>query len=180
MSYTIPEIIVWSEISQPLARMGEAKRLALGDNAADVDLDMKLYDTRIDVAYAYAQNADADILHIMGNYLLMLCGRYLFQSQATIAGGGSITPIVPGTGPTPPYYDFTVNASTSFILTAATSKTFPSSWIGYNILFVRNSITQSTVNDGVTTAYSWDKTTGILTLINGAAQTGELFQIYPF
>jgi len=78
MAYSIPEIITWAKICQPLARVGEAKRLADGDPAADVDLDIKLYMTRKDVEYAYAQNADSAILHTMGNYLLALCGVYLF------------------------------------------------------------------------------------------------------
>jgi hypothetical protein len=175
MAYTIPEIITWSRICQPLARIGEAKRLVKGDKDADPDLDIKLYMTRKDVEYAYAQNADSDILHIMGNYLLMLCGRYLFQAQQTNVGGGTITPITPGTMPDP--YDFEVSAS-SFIATGATTKTFPTSWQGLNMLFVRNNITQSTVNQG-SSYYSWDKTTRLFTLINGAAQSTELFQIYP-
>lgn len=177
MAYTIPEIIIWSKISQPLARIGEAKRKSFGDNSADTELDMKLYDTRADVQYAYDQSADADIQFIMGNYLLALCGRYLFQAQATTVGGGTITPIVPGTGPTP--YDFVVDA-TSFILNGATSKTLPSNWIGFNILLVINSITQSTVDDGVTAAYSWNKTTAGLTFIHRTIATGDLIQIYPF
>lgn len=176
MAYTIPEIILWGQISQPLARIGESKRKALGDNAADVDLDIKLYNTIIDVSYAYNQNADSAIQFTMGNYLLALCGRYLFTAQATIAGGGSITPITPG-GITPDPYDFEVGAS-SFIATGETTKTFPATWIGYNILFIRNSITQSLTNQGAT-YYSWNKLTGAFVLISGAAQAGELFQIYP-
>jgi hypothetical protein len=175
MAYTIPEIITWAKIAQPLARVGEAKRLADGDDAADVDLDIKLYMTRKDVEYAYAQNSDSAILHTMGNYLLMLCGVYLFQAQQTNVGGGIITPITPGTMPDP--YDFEVDGS-SFIATGETTKIFPTSWQGLNMLFVRNNITQSTVNQGAS-YYSWDKTTRTFTLINGAANAGELFQIYP-
>src|SRR5690349_15689578 len=96
MAYTIPQIIGWMAASQPLARIGEAKRLALGDKAADVDLDIKLYDTRLDIAYAYAQNADSDILFSIGNYGLSLCGRYLFPAQQQ-TGGGTVTPISPNT-----------------------------------------------------------------------------------
>lgn len=94
MSYTIPQILGWMAISQPLARIGEEKRKALGDNAADVDLDVKLYITRLDLQYAYNQSADADILFIMGNYGLMLCGRYLFPAQQA-TGNNPVTPISP-------------------------------------------------------------------------------------
>ena len=179
MAYTIPEIITWAKICQPLARIGEAKRLAEGDTAADVDLDIKLYITRKDVEYEYAQDQSSTNLFAMGNYLLSLCGRYLFQAQQTTIGGGSVTPVTPGLAANP--YDFTV-ASDSFITTGTQSKVFPSSWIGYQILFVRNHITQSTINEGGT-YYSWDSGTGTITLYptgaGGQAQVGEIFQIFP-
>jgi hypothetical protein len=182
MAYTIPEIITWMKICQPLARVGEAKRFANGDISADVDLDIKLYMTRRDIEYAYAQNADADILHSIGNFGLALCGVYLFQAQATTVGGGTITPITPG-GIFPDPYDFDVSA-TSFIVTGATSKVFPSSWIGLNILLIRGHITQSKVNNGVDDYYSWDRTTATIYFFGqapstGAAVLGENIQIYP-
>lgn len=175
MAYTIPQILNWADIAQPLARVGEATRKARGDSGADPDLDIKIYLTKADVRYEYAQDPSGDNIFSMGNYLLSLMGIYLFQAQDASGGGGSISPVTPGTIPDP--YDFEVSAS-SFIATSATTKTFPSSWVGLNVLFVRGGITQSTVNQGGT-YYSWSKTSGTLTLINGAAQATELFQIYP-
>ena len=180
MAYTTPQIIQWAKIAQPLARIGETKRWSNGDTSADVDLDVKLYMTRLDVEYAYAQNADSAILFSMSNYLLSLMGIYFLEAQGYSGGGGSITPINPSNAPQS--YDFEVSAS-SFIATGAISKVFPSSWSGFNILFVRNSITQSLVNQGGV-YYSWDKLTTTLTLLAndppyGAAQETELFQIYP-
>ena len=67
MAYTIPQIIGWMAASQPLAKIGEAKRLAEGDGSADTELDIKLYNTRLDIQYAYNNNADADIQFIMGD-----------------------------------------------------------------------------------------------------------------
>lgn len=177
MAYLVTDIIEWSKISQPLARYGEAKRAASGDDAADVDLDMKLYDTRIDVQNAYDADPTSNETYSSANYLLTLIGRYLFPAQQATGGGGSITPIVPG-GVIPDEYDFDVDGS-SFIVAGATSKTLPIEWSGLNILFIRGHITQSTVNNGVDTSYTWNKTTRILTLFNGAAQTGENFQIFP-
>lgn len=176
MAYTIPEIIIWAKISQPLARIGEAKKLANGNKNADVNLDMKLYNTRADVQYEYDQDPSSDNLFLIGNYLLALCGVYLFQAQATTIGGGTITPITPSDSPDP--YDFDVSAS-SFIITGASSKVFPAAWVGFNILFVRGHITQSVVDNGVDTAYSWDRGTATLTLLNGAAQVGENLQFFP-
>jgi len=180
MAYSAAQIIQWMKISQPLARYGESKRWYNGDKSADLDLDMKLYITRKDIQYALDQNSDADILFTIGNYGLALCGIYLFQAQAQTGGGGSVTPVNPSD--MPDKYDFEVSAS-SFISSGATSKAFPSSWVGFDILFVRNNITQSVVNQGAV-YYSWDKTTATLYLYgpaptNGASQLGELFQIYP-
>lgn len=176
MAYPIPQILTWSKMCQPLARIGEAKKSA-SDKTRDTDLDMKIYLTRKDVEYEYAQDPSSDKLFSMGNYLLSLCGVYLFTAQQMTAGGGSVTPVSPSLIPDP--YDFEVDAS-SFIATGDTTKTFPGSWEGFNILFVRNHITQSIVNDGGgNTYYSWDKTNAILTLFNGAAQSTEIFQIYP-
>ncbi len=96
MAYTIPQIIGWMAICQPLARYGESKKRSLGDTSADPDLDIKLYNTRLDIQYAYDNSADSSILHSIGNYGLALCGAYLFQAQ-TASGGGTVTPISPNT-----------------------------------------------------------------------------------
>lgn len=96
MAYSIPQIVGWMAVCQPLARIGEVKRLANGDTSADVDLDIKLYDTRRDIEYEYAQDPISDNLFAIGNYGLSLCGIYLFQAmQAT--GGGAVVPISPVT-----------------------------------------------------------------------------------
>ncbi len=177
MAYLIPDIIQWAKISAPLARYNQAKKRATTGGSIERDLDVELYVTRRDVQYAYDQNADSDIQFTTGNYLLALCGIYLFQAQTITGGGGSITPVTPSVAPDP--YDFDVDASTSFILAGATTKTLPSAWVGFNILFVRGHITQSKVDNTVDTCYAWDKANAILTLINGAAQLGENFQIFP-
>lgn len=177
MAYTIPEIVTWAKICQPLAAIGEAKKNN-SDRSKNVDLHIELFLTRKDVEYEYSQDPTSSNLFSMGNYLLSLCGVYLFQAQQATIGGGSVTPVTPGLAPTA--YDFVVDAS-SFIATGTTSKTFPSNWIGYNILFVRDHVTQSILNDGLGgTYYSWDRGTATLTLYNGAAADTETFQIYPF
>ena len=179
MAYTLPEIIVWSKMCQPLARIGEAKKLANGDRSADVDLDIKIYITRKDTEYSYAQEPTSDDTFAIGNYLLALCGIYLFTAQQATIGGGTITPVTPPGITTPNPYDFIVGGI-SFISAGQTSKVFPSEWIGYNILFVRNHVTQSVLDDGIgSTYYSWDKTTATLILFNGAAVDTEVFQIFP-
>jgi hypothetical protein len=163
-------------MSQCFARIGEAKK-RLSGRTFDENLDIKLFLTRKDCEYEYAQDPNSTNLFSIGNYLLALCGVYLFQAQQAIAGGGSITPITPGLAPTP--YDFIVEIG-AFIEPGATTKVFPSSWIGFNILFVRNHVTQSIINDGNgSTYYSWDRGTASLTLFNGAAVDTEPFQFFP-
>ena len=105
-----------------------------------------------------------------------LCAPYNVQA-AIISGstsGGSVSPINPGTAPTP--YDFIVSGN-SFIPAGDSTKTIYS-FIGYNMLFIRNGIPQSQIDSGGS-FYSWSKQTGIFTC-TGAAATDEVFQLYPF
>lgn len=99
MAYTIPQIVGWMAVSQPLARIGESKKRATKGSVIDKDLDIKLYNTRADISYEYAQDPTSDNLFAMGNYGLSLCGVYLFQAMSA-TGGGAVTPITPVT-PTP-------------------------------------------------------------------------------
>jgi hypothetical protein len=95
------------------------------------------------------------------------------EAQQISGTAGTIAPVNPTAIPTP--YDFIVS-STSLIPTGGTTLTI-SPYIGFNLLFVRNGIPQSTVNVGQS-YYSWDKTIGLLT-IHPAAFEGEQFQLYP-
>lgn len=177
MAYSVSNIIDWSKISQPLARYYEAKKKAFthGVTINDKDLDIKIYNTRKDIEYAYAQDPDSDETYQQANFLLSLIGVYLFQAQAATGGGGSITPITPGTS-IPEPYEFEVDG-TSFIATGDSGKQI-TAFRGYNIIFVRNNITQSQVNQGGT-YFTWDRASGTFSLGNGSANAGELFQIYP-
>ena len=175
MAYSIPNIIQWAKASQALAAIGEGKNLATRNGTIEDGLDVKLYTERKSLEYAYAQDPSSNQTFLVGQGVLALCGQYIFEAQEATGSGGSITPITPSNAPDE--YDFEVSAS-SFIADGDSSVTFPPSWEGFNILFVRNNITQSKVNQGGT-YFSWDKTTRTFTLINGNANTGELFQIYP-
>lgn len=115
-----------------------------------------------------------DTLRGVANYLYWLTGRFGLQAQYALGGGGGT--VVPGGVVSVPIpLQFIVDASTSFMIDGQSSVTI-SGFIGYNLLFTRGGIPQSTV---VTepTYYTWNKTTGLFT-INIAAVTGELFQIY--
>jgi len=112
----------------------------------------------------------------VANYLYWLCGKFALEGQFIITGtgGGSVVPINPGATPNP--IEFEVSGS-SFMVNGQSTVTIPT-FIGYNLLFVRNNVPQSIINTGAS-YFSWNKTTGIFTC-NPAAVTGELFQLYPF
>lgn len=178
MAYAPSDIIQWAKICQPLARFYQSKDLATIQGSVVNDLDMALYDTRLDVQYELDKDPTGDIIYPIANYLFSLEFPFVFAAMAATGGGGSITPVTPGGSPDP--YDFEVTSS-SFIVSGDTSKII-TSFIGFNLLFVRNNITQSIVNQG-SSYYSWNKNNGQFVLLNGsgsgAANLGELFQLYP-
>lgn len=179
MSYAISDIITWAKASQALAYMGEKKKLALQHGTIEEDLHIKLYLERKSLEYSYAQDPTSDQTYQIGQWVLALCGEYLFPAQVATGGGGSISPVVPGGLPLPIEFEVT---SSSYITSGSTSKVI-TDFIGFNLIFIRNHITQSTINQG-DTYHSWNRTTGTLNLFgpapaNGAAQLSELFQLYP-
>lgn len=112
----------------------------------------------------------------VANYLYWLCGKFALDAQYIITGtgGGSVVPINPGATPNPIEFEVTIN---SFIPEGGSTVTIPS-FAGYNLLFVRNNIPQSTVDLGGS-YYTWVKSSGLFTCY-GPAVGGELFQLYPF
>lgn len=114
----------------------------------------------------------------VANYLYWLCGKFALEGQYLITGtgGGTVIPINPGANPNP--IEFEVDA-TSYMINGQSTITIPS-FIGYNLLFVRNNVPQSIVDMGGGSSYfSWNKITGTF-ICSPAATTGELFQLYPF
>ena len=112
----------------------------------------------------------------VANYLYWLCGKFALEGQyiLTGTGGGTVVPVNPVETPNPIEFEVT---ATSFMIDGQSSIAI-TSYIGYNLLFVRNNIPQSIVNMG-NSHFTWDKTIGLFTCY-GAASSGELFQLYPF
>ena len=113
----------------------------------------------------------------VANYLYWLCGKFALEGQYIItgAGGGSVVPINPSANPNP--IEFEVNTTSSYMINGQSTATIPS-FVGYNLLFVRNNVPQSIVDSGGS-YFSWNKTTGVF-VCSPAATTSELFQLYPF
>lgn len=123
--------------------------------------------------WQYEGDPTESTLRGVANYLIWLCGTFGSQAQYAISGttGGSIVPIMGVPNP----IEFVVDA-TSYIPDGDSTKIIPS-FIGYNLLFVRGNLTQSTINTGGS-YFTWNKSTGAF-FCYPPASTGELFQLYP-
>jgi hypothetical protein len=142
-------------------------------NGIDLLLPQKIYNIRKAIQYRYDTDPSDDTLTATSNYLYGLC-KYVIQAQAVMQISGTVSSVIATTAPSP--YQFTVAASGTFMIDGDSSKTI-TAFIGYNILFVRGGIPQSTVSSEPS-YYGWDRNTGTFT-ISPVAYTGELFQIYP-
>ena len=112
----------------------------------------------------------------VADYLYWMCGKFQLEGQFIISGtgGGTVLPVNPSGTPAP--LDFKVT-TTSFIPAGETTVLIPN-FIGFNLLFVRNNIPQSTVNLG-SSYFNWNKNVGVFTCYP-AAVLDEVFQLYPF
>lgn len=115
-----------------------------------------------------AQNTNITIEGV-GQYLYWLCGQFQLQAQ-NLTGGGIV---VPTGGSTPNPVEFIVS-STSPIPTGGSTLVLLQ-FRGFNIIFSRNDIIQSQVNNGGT-YFSWNRVTGVFTSF-GAASEDELYSI---
>lgn len=165
---TIAQKLAIAEISEYLASL----ELLRGNKSIPFDLPQKIRNLRKPIEYRYALDSSDDTLGATSDYMISLCWN-VNGAKAIILNPGTVGGILAGSTPNP--YQFEVDASTSFIIDGQSSKTI-TAFIGYNLLFVRSNITQSTVNNGGS-YYSWTKATGSL-IIYPAANTGELFQLY--
>lgn len=170
---TVPQIIEIAKISQYLAAADIAKGALFGARKSTTT-PVILYCERKAVEWLYDLDPTSDTLTLTANYLYSLCRGYNLKAQSITGGGGSIVPPVPANQPLP--LQFIVAASGTTFINGQSSVTL-TSFIGYNLLFSRGGIPQSTVSTEPT-YYTWDRSSGIMT-INIAAATGELFQIYP-
>lgn len=172
MPLTVAQIIDIAKISQYLAQVDVNKGNLFSPRVAPLTPQI-LYLERKAVEWMYNLDPANTSLFQTSQYLYSLCRGYNLQAQQISGTAGAISPVNPAQIPNP--YDFEVTAS-SLIANGQSSVTL-SAFIGFNVLFVRNGIPQSTINTGGT-YYSWVKATGLFT-ISPAAITGESFQIYP-
>ena len=173
MAYTTTQIIQIAKISEYLAKINEAKGAMFGKRKAP-NTSMALYMERKAVEWMYNLDPINSSFPLTANYLYSLCRGYNLQASQISGSGGSVSPTNPSAAPAP--LQFIVDASTSYMINGQSSATI-TQFIGFNVLFARGGIAQSTLSTEPS-YYSWNKTTGLFT-VSPAAVTSELFQIYP-
>ncbi len=172
MPLTVAQIIDIGKISQYLAQVDVNKGSLFSPRVAPLTPQI-LYLERKAVEWMYNLDPADTSLFQTSQYLYSLCRGYNLQAQQISGTAGAISPVIPSQIPNP--YDFEVTGS-SLMVNGQSTITL-SAFIGFNVLFVRNGIPQSTINTGGS-YYSWVKATGLFT-ISPAASLGEQFQIYP-
>lgn len=164
-----------AELSQAYALI-EIQKRGLDGGGIDLKLPRKLYNIRKSVQWLYDLNPSNTTLQGTANYLYALCAPFNLKAQYVISqgSGGTIAPITPIASPIP--IEFIVSVSSPIV--TGDSVLLITSFIGYNLLFIRNNIPQSQINDGGT-YFTWNKTTGSFECF-GIGSEGELFQLYPY
>lgn len=174
---TIPEAIERGQVSIYLSAINNAKGNLFGPRLSAPGSTSAIAMITNILSWGYDGGAQtAKSLRGIANYLVWLCGMYGQQAQAILqgGGGGSVTPITPGGSPT--RVDFIVDA-TSFLPTGTTAYTFPTTWQGANMDFVRNGIPQSTVSTE-SSYFTWNRSTREFTCSPALVAT-ELISIIP-
>lgn len=174
---TPSEIMDIYPIAQYLA-VQDIGRRGLDGGGVDVTLPQKIYNIGKSIQRVFDDDPTDSSLTQTTNFLYALCGKYALQALAVAENSGVVSSVTSLTSTLPLPLDFIVSAS-STIVTGASSVVI-SSFIGFNVEFTRGGQPQYTTNPGDgTTYYSWDRTTGTLTLFNGVAQVDERFRIVP-
>lgn len=174
--YNIPTIIGVADICQYLAQNALSKSALFRKPPFTPLLPEIIYVENDSLRYLYDADPTNASLDGVANYVWSLC-VYTLQAYNIYSNGngGTVVPVTPGTSQPLPY-DFQVNTSTSFIIAGVSSTTI-NLFIGYNIEFVRNNVTQVTTDPGGGGSYySWDRDTGLFVTYPAAVDT-ELFRI---
>jgi len=172
---TPADIIKIAKISQYLSQ-NDIENKGLYGGGTDLLLPQKIYNIRKSVEWANSYNQPIELnLDSTSNYLNALCGKYGLEANYLISPGGSVS-FVTSPLSTPNPIEFIISGSS--LIANGGSSVIISSFIGFNLLFIRNGISQSSIDNGGS-YFTWNKGTGTFTCYP-AATTDELFQLYPF
>lgn len=170
---TIPVTISVGDASTYLSSNDNAKGNLFGKRLSSPVSPVEIAMATDALRWQYEGDPTDDTLRGFANYLYWLCGKYALEAQYIISGegGGTVVPISPSL----PYPIQFIVSGSSFMVDGQSSVTI-TDFVGFNLLFSRGGIAQSTV-DTEPSYYSWNRDSGLFT-ITPAAATGELFQIY--
>lgn len=168
---TIQQIINIAKVSEYLSANNVANGVLWGARKIPTNPRI-IYMENAALQWMYRTDPTNPTLRLTANYVYSLCKGNLRAKVVSGGGGGSISPVNPGTAPSP--IEFTVAVSgTPFI--DGQSTLVLTAFIGFNMLFNRDNIPQTQVDTGGSW-FTWSKTTGLMT-VYGAAADGELFSI---
>jgi len=167
---SVAEIVNLYPIALYLASIDIPKQ-GLSGGGTDITLPEKIYSIGESVLYRYNQDPTDETLFDTANLLYAIMGKYGVKAMAVNGTAGSIAHT--STAQIPQPYNFIVSA-TSFIPDGDGSKII-TAFIGYNIIFSRGGITQSTI-DTEPSYFSWNKQSGLFRCIPDAVES-ELFII---
>lgn len=168
---TTAQILQLAPIAQYLASNNVAKRQLFG-GGFDTNLPTKIFAVNYVIQEIYSFDPTYTGLDACAQYLWQLCGRWGLAAQQ-ISGSGSTAGS--SSGSTASRIDFIVSVS-SYIPTGDASKTI-TQFIGFNVDFIRNGVSQSTISTE-SSYISFNRSTGLLT-ITPALADGELISIIP-
>ena len=173
---TIPVTISVGDVSTYLAANDNSKGVLFGRRISSPKSPIEMLMDTDSIRWSYNGGVnDIEDMRQAANYCRWEYGTYGLEAQYIISGtgGGSVIPINGGTLPLP--IQFIVSAS-SYMVDGQSSATI-SEFIGFNLLFTRGGISQSTVVSEPT-YYTWDRDTGAFTC-SPILYAGELIQLYP-
>ena len=173
MSLTVAQKLNIASICEYIISNAIAKGGLYG-SGIDLQLPTKIYNIRTTIQYLYELDPSDDSLQSTTNYLYAMCGKFGLAAQAVLQIAGTIAGTSGGAS-TPNPYRFIVDAGTTFMIDGQSSKTI-TAFIGYNLIYVRGGIDQSTQNDGSGSYFSWVKATGSFTTYPALA-TSENIQL---
>lgn len=170
---TITQIMSDYQIAQYLSVISN-KKSGLLAGGKDMSLPQKIYNIGRSIQRIFDNDPSDTTLFKTAYFLYALCGIYGLKAESITESAGSVASITPTTSlPTP--LNFVVSGG-SLIPTGGSTLTIPS-FVGYNLLFVRNGIAQSQLNTGAS-YYTWSRSTGEFECF-GDATLGEEFLLIP-
>lgn len=163
-------------VAQYLATNDINKRGLYG-GGVDLQLPEKIRNIGMSVERIYNDNPTDTSLTATANYLYALMGKYGIQAMRIPEATGYIA-VVNQENQLPVPYDFTVTSTT--IIPDGGSTTTLSAFIGCNIEFTRNNITQTTTDPGGGGSYYYWNSATAQFICYPAASLGESFRLVPY